>query len=96
MKVRKFERLGNPIGHNSKTFEFVNYANELKLTHSSVIGRTCGRVDFYFPAFVGRMTADDAERLANLLLEAANEARAGERESQINKDDYLAAGATNR
>jgi hypothetical protein len=82
-KVRKFEKLGLPIGRESKNIEFVNYANELKQTQVSVIGRTCGRVDFFFPVWVARMTADDADRLATILQVAAREARAAEKEIEV-------------
>jgi hypothetical protein len=82
-KVRVFARLGMPIGRESKTITFTNYANELKDASVSLFGRTCGRVDFFFPQWVSRMTADDAEKLANALLEAAREAREAEGKNEV-------------
>jgi hypothetical protein len=86
-KVVKFETLGRPIGSEAKRFEFINYANEHKSAVASLFGRSCGRVDFIFPVLVGRMTADDAERLAEMLLLSAKEAREG----KLAKDDAATA-----
>jgi len=92
-KVPKFDRLGTPIGHEPKKVEFVNYANELKDTTAMMFGRSCGRVDFVFTAFVGRMLADDAEKLGNALIEAAKEARARAEELHEDAMERDAAGA---
>lgn len=93
LKPLKFDRLGMALGRDPKKLEFINYANESKPGSTMLFGRSCGRVDFVFPQFVGRMTADDAETLGNQLLEAAKEARAAALSLQEDAMEYQSAGA---
>lgn len=73
MTETTYDQLGNPVDKRSLRYE--NWANMRHKDHIMVAGLSCGRVEFMHMTCLGRMTADEAEELGNMLIGVAKAAR---------------------